>query len=66
MIFLRVHYAFAEFRGGGAGSAPSKYATGDTTVLRNTNVRIFLFLRCVFSLCFSAIKYRLFEKYCQL
>jgi len=21
-----VHYAFAEFRGGGAGSAPSKYA----------------------------------------
>jgi len=26
MIFPRVHYAFAEFRGGGAGSAPSKYA----------------------------------------
>ena len=25
MIFPRVHYAFAEFRGG-AGSAPSKYA----------------------------------------
>jgi len=33
MIFPRVHYAFAEFRGGGAGSAPSKYAP----VLYNNN-----------------------------
>jgi len=37
MIFPRVHYAFAEFRGG-AGSAPSKYAPGilfesDSTIL---------------------------------